>query len=138
MLVRAMILAVMLASPAVAVGDIVASRTLRVGTILEAADLRGTGVGDQSASIAELVGQEVRRAIYAGRSVATRDLGPPTLIRRNEIVTMTYRTGGLGLRTQGRSLASGGLGEMVEVMNLDSRLMVRGRVVGPLQVEVSR
>ena len=136
-MVRAAVVLCMLAVYApVLAGEIVASRTLRIGTILVADDLRTSG--DASDVMETMIGLEVRRAIYAGREIAPRDLGPPTLIRRNDIVTMTYRAGNLGLRTQGRSLGAGGIGEMVEVINLDSRLKVRARVIGSLQVEVSR
>ena len=118
-------------------GEMVANRTLRAGTILAPGDLAMRGDGDATRMEA-LVGQEVRRAVYAGHVVLPGDLGPPTLVHRNDIVTMTFRSGALGLRTEGRALGSGGIGEKVEVMNLDSRLVVRALVTGSRQVEVRR
>ena len=85
-----------------------------------------------------MIGLEVRRAVYAGHPVAPADLGPPTLVRRNEIVVMTYSVGGVSLRTEGRALAAGGSGELVEVMNLASRRTVRAVVTGTRSVEVRR
>lgn len=127
----------LIGSPALS-GDLFASRTLRVGTILESGDLRVPEDSDSLGNMEAMLGLEVRRAIYAGRRIAPRDLGPPTLIRRNDVVTVTYQSGSLGLRTQGRALGAGGLGEVVEVINLDTRLKVRARVIGSLAVEVSR
>lgn len=120
--------------------QVFASRTLRVGTVLAAADLRVAKGEDETADALrqEMVGKEVRRAIYVGRVISERDLGPPTLIRRNDVVTMVYRSGSLGLRTQGRSLGSGGMGETVEILNLDTRLKVRATITGPNRVEVFR
>lgn len=119
-------------------GELVAARTLRVGTVLTAADVRVTQDTVGAVVPEGVIGKEIRRAVYAGRTISLSDLGPPTLIRRNDVVTMIYRSGSLGLRTQGRSLGRGGLGEMVEILNLDTRLKVRGTVVGPERVEVTR
>lgn len=116
-------------------GDLVAARTLRVGTVLTAADIR---LATDQAMPDGVIGREIRRAVYAGRSISLSDLGPPTLIRRNDVVTMIYQVGRLGLRTQGRSMGSGGMGEVIEILNLDTRLKVRGTIVGPERVEVSR
>lgn len=141
---RAVWLAVLLGfcvSPGFALAEqVFASRTLRVGTVLAAGDLR-MPTGEETGAVAlreSMVGKEVRRAIYVGRVVSERDLGPPTLIRRNDVVTMVYRSGSLGLRTQGRSLGSGGMGETIEMLNLDTRMKVRATVTGPNQVEVFR
>ncbi len=117
--------------------DILALRTLRVGSIIRATDLGGDGQG-AAALIAEMQGLEVRRAIYAGHPVSRHDLGPPTLVRRNEIVVMTFRAGALGLRTEGRALGAGGAGEIVEVMNQTSRQTVRAVVTDRRRVEVRR
>ncbi len=125
-----------LALPAQA-ADVLARRTLRVGTILATSDLAGEGQ-EAEARMAGMHGLEVRRAIYAGHPVSRADLGPPTLVRRNEIVVMTFRAGALGLRTEGRSMGAAGAGEVVEVMNLSSRQTVRAIVTGRRVVEVRR
>ena len=117
--------------------DVFATRTLRVGAIIAAQDVKSDATEDDDV-IARMIGQEVRRAVYAGHRVTSGHLGPPTLVRRNEIVSMSYKVGGLGIRTEGRALAQGGFGEVVEVMNLSSRLTVRATVSGLRQVEVQR
>ncbi|MEM1383322.1 MAG: flagellar basal body P-ring formation chaperone FlgA [Pseudomonadota bacterium] len=130
--------ALLAAVPAVA-QEVVATRTLRAGQVLGADDLRvvpSAGVG-AAQRMQEMVGQETRRAIFAGREVHRGDLGPPTLVARNAIVTMHYRNGGLGIRTEGRALEAGGLGEPIRVMNLSSRLAILARIIGPNTVEVS-
>jgi len=133
----AIVLALALLPGPAAAADVLAQRTLRVGTIIGAGDLagRGTGAGD---AVAAMEGLEVRRAIYAGHPVSRHDLGPPTLVRRNEIVMMSYRAGALGLRTEGRALGAAGAGEIVDVMNLVSRQTVRAVVTGRRRVEVRR
>lgn len=107
-----------------------ANRTMRVGEIVAAADLSGPA--------GPMVGLEVRRAIYAGHPVGMADLGPPTLVRRNEVVTMNFAAGGIDLRAEGRALGDGGAGDVIEVMNLSSRRTIRAVIVGPRTVEVRR
>ncbi len=133
----ALLLAVSTQSFVAAAADLVANRTLRAGTVIAPGDIAVHGQGLKGEENA-YVGLEVRRAVYAGHRILETDLGPPTLVRRNDVVTMIYRAGTLGLRTEGRALGSGGTGERVEVMNLDSRLTVRATVVGPRRVEVRR
>lgn len=118
-------------------GDIFAARTLRVGVIVDAGDVQLHSPEDQK-QMEQMLGLEVRRAVYAGHPVTLAHLGPPTLVQRNEIVAMGYRAGGLGIRTEGRALSRGGKGEIVEIMNLTSRQTVRAVVIGPRQVEVQR
>ncbi len=120
--------------------EVLATHTLRVGTVLEEGDLKVPG-GDEARGwelIAALVGLETRRAIYTGRPVVAADLGPPTLVRRNAVVVMLYSDRGLGIRTEGRALDSGGAGEVVRVLNLTSRRPVLATVTGENQVEVHR
>lgn len=118
---------------------VVALRTIPPGTILHTADLGPAG--NDAAALAErdaMVGLETRRAIYAGRRVVPDDLGPPTLVRRNDLVAMRFLSGRLEIRADGRALESGGVGEPIRVLNLDSRQTVTARVVASAQVEIRR
>lgn len=117
--------------------DIIAQRSLRVGAIVASGDLVATEARDQE-RVTALVGMEVRKGIFAGRAVSPYHFGPPTLVKRNSPVVMHYRRGSLGLRTEGRALASGSVGEVVEVMNLDTRITVRAVITGKNRVEVRR
>lgn len=76
------------------------------------------------------IGLEARVMIYAGQPVRARDLGRPAVVERNQIVSLTYRTTGLAIVTEGRALARGGVGDVIRVMNLSSRTTVSG-LVGP-------
>jgi flagella basal body P-ring formation protein FlgA len=120
--------------------DVLAARTLKVGTVLREADLRVPDREDADVAelLAGLVGLETRRAIYTGRPVVAADLGPPTLVQRNAVVVMIYSDRGLGIRTEGRALESGGAGEVVRVINLTSRQSILATVTGLNQVEVRR
>lgn len=99
---------------------VIATRNLRPGTIIAAADLSAP----DAAEAAALVGLEVRRTVYAGREVTPDALGAPRVVMRNDLVSLVFLSGGLGLRTEGRALDEGAVGERIRVMNLSSRLVI--------------
>jgi len=121
----------MFAQPAFA-ESVVATRTIRAKSLiapedltLVSAELPGA-LGDPALAI----GQEARVSIYAGKPVKLGDFGPPTLVQRNQLVTLIYSTGGLSIATEGRALDRGSEGEELRVMNLHSKNTVTGRI-GP-------
>ncbi|MEM9725573.1 MAG: flagellar basal body P-ring formation chaperone FlgA [Pseudomonadota bacterium] len=77
------------------------------------------------------VGLESRVALFRGKPIRTADLAPPTLVRRNAIISLVFRRGALSIRTDGRALDAGAAGERIRIMNLDSRRTVFATVVGP-------
>ncbi len=124
-------LCVLLAAPAFA-ESVVATRTIRAQTVIRpedltlvAAELPGALTDPEAA-----LGLEAKVAIYAGRPVMSADLGAPTLVQRNQVVTLIYLSGSLAISTEGRALARGSEGDTVRVLNLASRSTVTGRI-GP-------
>ena len=83
---------------------------------------------------AQLVGAEARRPLPAGRVLSERDLQAPRLVLRGRTVQLTYARPGLRLSVQGVAQSDGALGDLVRVVNLDSRRQLQGVVVGPDQV----
>lgn len=111
---------------------LVATRILRAQTVLSAGDVLerpGTTPGALTAP-AEAVGMEARVTLFPGRAIRPEDLQPPALVERNGRVTLHYRQGALDILTEGRALARGGEGDVIRVLNLQSRNTVTGRV-GP-------
>lgn len=109
---------------------ILAARTIRAHSVLTESDLKvspGDIVGTYVA-VDELIGQETRVVLYAGRPIRINDIGPPALVDRNQIVMLIYHVGGLEIVAEGRSLARGGVGDRIRVMNLTSRATVTGTV----------
>lgn len=110
--------------------SLVATRTIRAQSVVEAEDvaLVAADIPNALAAVADAVGLEARVAIYAGRPISAADVGPPALVDRNQIVPLVYQSGGLAILTEGRALARGGVGDVIRVMNLASRSTVSGRV----------
>jgi flagellar basal body P-ring formation protein FlgA len=134
-------LALLAASAAADPVAVFAKRTVRTGAVVSPEDVelralpehRGAGI---ATSLEEVIGYEVRRNLYADRPVLTEDVGAPTVIHRNSLVTLAYRSGALELTALGRAVDSAGLHEAIRVVNVDSRLTVVGTVTGPGMVRV--
>ncbi len=123
----------------VAADTVMPVRTLRAQTILTAADLVVSPVDIAGAAtrIEDVVGQEARTALYAGRPVRLQDVGPPAVVDRNQIITLIYASSGLQIVAEGRSLSRAGVGDAVRVMNMSSRTTVSGTVQPDGTVRVS-
>ena len=121
----------LLVLPLPALADsLVATRTIRAQTPIAAEDITAVAADIPGAlsNPAEAIGQETRVVIYAGRPVLASDLGPAATVERNQIVPLAYASGGLVILTEGRALARGGVGEVIDVMNIGSRTKVQGRI----------
>jgi flagella basal body P-ring formation protein FlgA len=117
---------------------VVPARTIRPNQIIMETDVIFS-VGDLSTGyrrISDVVGQEARIALYAGRPILLGDIGPPAIITRNQIVGLRYFAGGISITTDGRALERGAIGDRIRVMNLGSRATIFGQILddGTIQV----
>ena len=112
--------------------SLVATRTIRAKSLVAPEDLAlvSAELPGALSDPSQAIGLEARVSIYAGKPVRPGDLGPPTLVQRNQLVTLVYLSGGLAISTEGRALARGSEGDEIQVMNLGSRNTIKGRV-GP-------
>ncbi len=125
------VILLLLASPTLA-ESVVATRTLRPNTVIGPEDLTivDAALPGALSDPTLALGLETRVAIYAGRPVLRADLGNPTLVQRNQVVSLVYLAGSLAISAEGRALSRGSEGETVRVINLASRTTVSGRI-GP-------
>ncbi|WP_424941211.1 flagellar basal body P-ring formation chaperone FlgA [Aliiroseovarius sp. S253] len=118
-----------LATPCTA-DTVIAARNLRPGMIVSTQDVKlvDTEIAGGFQLLGDVIGQEARVVLYAGRPVLPNDIGPPAVIDRNQIVTLVYKAGSMTILTEGRSLGRGAIGDRIPVMNLASRTTVTGSV----------
>lgn len=119
---------------------VVANRVIRAGHLIAAADISVVDaiIPDTMADPAQVVGHEARVALYPGRPIREGQIGPPAIVHRNQVVSMSYVLGTLVIFTEGRALDRGGVGDVIPVVNLGSRKTVQGRVMPDGSVSVSR
>ena len=127
LMLRMALLLVVLGAPALA-QSVMVVRPIRAGTALTADDLAFGEVEEADGFLdpRDVIGLEARVNLYPGRPVLTRDVGLPTVVERNAVVPLVYRSGGLTITLEGRALGRAGEGEAVRVMNLSSRNTVTG------------
>lgn len=109
---------------------LVAARTIPAQTVLTADDLllRDVNAPGGLTDPTAVVGLEARVALFAGRPIREADLGIPAVVERNQVVPLIYAGAGLYIKTEGRALDRAGPGELIRVMNLQSRSTVTARI----------
>jgi len=83
------------------------------------------------------VGMQARRQLRAGQALKTADLAKPDLVTRDQTVTLIYEAAGLYLTIRGKALEGGTEGDVVSILNLQSKRTVSGVVTGRGQVSIS-
>ena len=94
-------------------------------------------VGADAATRDRAVGMQSRRQLRAGQAIKNADLVKPDLVQRDQSVTLTYEAPGIYLTMRGKALENGTEGDVVSVMNLQSKRTLSGTVTGRGQVSIS-
>ena len=134
---------VQLAGRAVATVEIATvARTIERGATLKDADVImerrpraevGRGVVTDRG---QAVGFAARSALQPGRPLRFAELMKPDLVQRNETVTLVYEVPGVMLTVRGKAIEGGAEGDVISVLNEQSKRTVQGTIVGPGRVVV--
>ena len=120
----------------------VSTRNVERNELLKAADIvterrPKTEAGVDLASRERSVGMQARKAIRAGQPIRGADLGKPDIVQRDQSVTLFYEVPGISLTVRGKAMDAGAEGDVVNVMNLQSKRAVQGSVIGPGQILIA-
>jgi flagella basal body P-ring formation protein FlgA len=120
----------------------VLARDVERNDVLKSADIvierrPKAAVGNDVAAPSRAIGMQMRKALRAGQPLRTADLTKPDLVQRDQTVTLIYEAAGLYLTVRGKALEGGTEGDIVNVLNLQSKRTVSGTVIGRGQVSVS-
>ena len=94
-------------------------------------------VGGDVAGRDRAVGMQARKQLRAGQALKLADLAKPDLVQRDQSVTLIYESVGLYLTSRGKALEAGTEGDVVSVLNLQSKRTMSGVVTGRGQVTIS-
>ncbi len=120
----------------------VATHALAAGAIVRESDLAverrpKQKVGsDALGTPHEAIGLAVRSAVRRGAPLRRTDLMKPQLVHRDDNVTLVYEVPGILLTTRGKALESGAEGDVINVLNVQSKRTVQGTVTGPNRVGI--
>jgi flagella basal body P-ring formation protein FlgA len=121
----------------------VIARALNHGEVLRINDIalerrpRAEVPVDGITNVQAAVGQAARNALRPGQYLRQSDLMKPELVQRNETVMIYYEIEGITLTLRGKALESGSEGDVVSVMNTQTKRSLQGIVTGPGRVTVS-
>jgi flagella basal body P-ring formation protein FlgA len=119
----------------------VLARNVERGEVLKSSDVvverrPKAEVGADAAGRDRAVGMQARRQLRANQALRVADLAKPDLVQRDQNVTLIYETAGIYLTVRGKALDSGTEGDVVTVLNPQSKRTVTGVVSGRGQVTI--
>ena len=79
----------------------------------------------------EIIGKTATGNLQQGSFLDARDVEATKVIEKNQLVTLVFMKAGLSLKTQGKAMADGGLGDSIAIMNIHSKRIVHGQVKAP-------
>jgi len=82
----------------------------------------------------DLLGAKVKQRVNAGSPISAKQI---CIVCKNELVTLSVRSAGLELKTQGIAQSNGTIGQQVRVRNKHSKKIVYGRVLGIGKVQIN-
>ena len=84
----------------------------------------------------QLIGQSARRTLMIGKAINLNQVEPPRLVKRNGLVTIYLNLPNMQLTAQGKALQNGSDGEVIQVRNVQSNIVIEAVVSGPGKVNV--
>jgi len=110
------------------------SQPLKRGDILQEGDLTTLRLPRAKVNTAALqdskpvVGMAARVNLRPGQPLASKDFERPVLVTRGDKVTVTFTLGAMKLTSRAQALSNGAKGDVIDVMNLQSRRIVPATV----------
>jgi flagella basal body P-ring formation protein FlgA len=111
------------------------TRNIAAGDIVEASDLVWSddavaaqgSIGDP----ARAIGMAAKQPLRAGAAALSRDLSAPMVIKRDDMITVAFESGGISLSLQGKAMKDAAAGDSLQVLNMQSKKVIEAVVVGP-------
>ncbi|MCC6471162.1 MAG: flagellar basal body P-ring formation protein FlgA [Alphaproteobacteria bacterium] len=111
-------------------------RRVAPGEMIEERDLvwtkvRADLVGPTTLTeVDQIVGLSPKRVLQPNRALVVADIEAPILVKKNSIVTVTFRHPGMELTAKAKATSNGTLGDTISVINIASNKSIEAVVVG--------
>jgi flagella basal body P-ring formation protein FlgA len=116
------------------------AHSLNTGDIVQAQDLvwsrEAVAGADTPRDPDAVIGMAVRRPLREGDAVSLRDISAPMVIRKDDVISVTFAMNGLSLSLQAKALTDAAAGQSVSVMNPASRKIIQAVATAPGQAVV--
>jgi len=114
--------------------------SLNAGDVVHAEDLTwshdAVAGADAPRSPEAVIGMAARRPLREGDAVSLRDISTPMVIRKDDVIAVTFSQDGLSLTLQAKALADAAAGQPVAVINPASKKIIQAVAAGPGQALV--
>jgi flagella basal body P-ring formation protein FlgA len=121
----------------------VLTRPVERGEVLKSSDLaterrpKSEATGSIFVALDTAVGLAARRALRPGQPLRDADLMKPEIVQRNDSVTIVYVAPGMVLSIRGKAQDTGAMGDVIGVLNVQSKRVIQGTITGPGHVMVT-
>jgi len=122
---------------------LVPTRQIAQGEVLKETDLtlarrpKVESAANVLLTVEQAVGQASKRVLRPGQVIRASDLAKPELVARNQAVTITYAVPGITVSIRGQALEPGAHGDVINVLNVQSKKTIQATVTGPGRVNVA-
>lgn len=72
----------------------------------------------------EIIGRAPKRGINARALIKDRDIQMPVLVKRGDLVTLSYHQGGMALTIKARALDDGAKGALIRIQNMNTKKVI--------------
>jgi len=120
----------------------VPTRRILGGEIIRKADIKWIKVrsrrlqNDVIVSDLDLIGKAPRRGLRSGQAVRKSMVRRPVLVKKGSLVTITLIAPKMTLTAQGKAKSDGSEGDIIQVANTQSKMVVEAEVIGTGRVAV--
>jgi flagella basal body P-ring formation protein FlgA len=122
---------------------VVPTREIAQGQVLKASDLalerrpKSNSTSTTLTTIAQAQGLSAKHALRAGQVIRQADVAKPEVVGRGETVTIVFEVPGIMLTIVGKAAEAGALGDIISVLNVQSKHTIQATVIGPGRVSVN-
>lgn len=111
--------------------SLAAGETIRPEDVIWAPVQAHLAPADAPRDVEAVIGRQARRPMRQGQAVAARDLVAPTVVRRDEMVEVSWSLDGVTLSMQGRALENASTGQVFTIRNPQSQKVIEAVATGP-------
>jgi flagella basal body P-ring formation protein FlgA len=115
-------------------------RSLAAGEMVGPADIAWTKVAGTIPGAPRdsdaVIGMAAKRPLRAGQMVSISDVSSPQVVKKDDVVAVTYAVDGVSLTLEGKALQSAAAGESFNVLNPSSKKIIQAVAVGAGQAVV--
>jgi flagella basal body P-ring formation protein FlgA len=121
---------------------LVPTRAIAQGDVVRASDLvparrpKSEAAANVIREAEQAVGMVAKRALRAGQAVRQSDFAKQEVVARNQSVTISYEVPGITVSIRGQALEPGAQGDLINVLNVQSKKTLQATVIGPGRVSV--